>query len=87
MIGLSNNYSLIIDELLKLHAEGLEVFVDKNTMEKDKVLHPRKCFSAFVKNDRPLSHKLTKIFSNLYVILTVMQSYMRPIMTRLWNLR
>ena len=46
--------------MLKLHAEGLGVFVEKTTMEKDKVLHPRKCFSAFVKND------ITRIDENIF---------------------
>ena len=45
---------------MKLHAEGLGVYVDKNTMEKDKVLHPRKCFSAFMKND--ITHIYESIF-------------------------
>ena len=55
-----NKYQQIADELLKLHTEGLGVFVQKMTMEKDKVLHPRKCFSAFVKND------ITRIDKNIF---------------------
>ena len=51
----------IADELLKLHAEGLGVYVDKATMERDKVLHARKCFSAFIKNDiREIDHNIFK---------------------------
>ena len=50
----------IADELLKLHGEGLGVYVDKATMDKDKVLHTRKCFSAFIKND------ITKIDHNIF---------------------
>ena len=39
------------DELVKLAHEGLGRYVDKTEMEKDKIMEPRKCFSAFVKND------------------------------------
>ena len=50
----------IADELLKLHTEGLGVYVDKATMDKDKVLHTRKCFSAFIKNN------ITKIDQGIF---------------------
>ena len=39
------------DEIVKLQDEGLGVIIDKATMEQDKVIHVRKCFMAFVKND------------------------------------
>ena len=55
-----NSPSLITDELLKLHSEGLGVYIDKNTMKNDKVLHPQKCFSAFIKND------ITKIDQTIF---------------------
>ena len=42
---------IYIDELNKLTDEGFGVCVDKNQMEKDKVLDQKKCFSAFIKND------------------------------------
>ena len=51
----------IADELLNLHAEGLGVYVDKATMDRDKVLHTRKCFSAFIKNDiTAIDHNIFK---------------------------
>ena len=39
------------DELVKLEEEGFGRYIDKTEMEKDKIMEPRKCFSAFVKND------------------------------------
>ena len=41
----------VSDELLKLAEEGFGRYIDKTEMENDKILEPRKCFSAFVKND------------------------------------
>ena len=41
----------VSDELLKLAKEGFGRYIDKTEMENDKILEPRKCFSAFVKND------------------------------------
>ena len=41
----------VSDELLKLAKEGFSQYIDKTEMENDKILEPRKCFSAFVKND------------------------------------
>ena len=46
-----NLLSINVDELNKLTNEGFGVYVDKNQMEKDKVLDQKKCFSAFIKND------------------------------------
>ena len=40
-----------VDDLNKLTHEGFGVYVEKNQMEKDKVLDQKKCFSAFIKND------------------------------------
>ena len=37
--------------MIKLAEEGFGRYVDKSEMENDKVMDPRKCFSAFVKND------------------------------------
>ena len=37
--------------MIKLAEEGFGRYVDKSEMEKDKIMDPRKCFSAFVKND------------------------------------
>ena len=39
------------DEIVKLQEEGLGVIIDKATMEQDEVIHVRKCFTAFIKND------------------------------------
>ena len=36
---------------MKLDAEGFGRYIDKTQMESDKIMEPRKCFSAFVKND------------------------------------
>ena len=44
-------FSINVDELNKPMGEGFGVYVDKNQMEKDKVLDQKKCFSAFNKND------------------------------------
>ena len=44
-------FSINVDELNKPMGEGFGVYVDKNQMEKDKVLDQKKCFSAFIKND------------------------------------
>ena len=44
-------FSINVDELNKPMDEGFGVYVDKNQMEKDKVLDQKKCFSAFIKND------------------------------------
>ena len=41
----------VSDELLKLAEEGFSRYIDKTEMENDKILEPRKCFSAFMKND------------------------------------
>ena len=41
----------VSDELLKLAKEGFGQYIDQTEMENDKILEPRKCFSAFVKND------------------------------------
>ena len=41
----------VSDELLKLAEEGFSRYIDKTEMENDKILEPRKCFSAFIKND------------------------------------
>ena len=41
----------VSDELLKLAKEGFGQYIDKTEMENDKILEPRKCFSAFMKND------------------------------------
>ena len=41
----------VSDELLKLAKEGFSWYIDKTEMENDKILEPRKCFSAFMKND------------------------------------
>ena len=41
----------VSDELLKLAKEGFGRYIDKTEMENDKILEPRKCFSAFVKNN------------------------------------
>ena len=41
----------VSDELLKLAEEGFGQYIDKTEMENDKILEPRKCFSAFVKNN------------------------------------
>ena len=41
----------VSDELLKLAEEGFGRYIDKTEMENDKILEPRKCFSAFIKND------------------------------------
>ena len=48
---LLDDTNLISDEIIKLHNEGLGTYVDKAKMESDGILHVRKCFSAFVKND------------------------------------
>ena len=42
---------IYVDELNKLTDEGFSVYVDKNQMEKDKVLDQKKYFSPFIKND------------------------------------
>ena len=47
----ANSYAIPLDELNKLTDEGFGVNVDKNQMEKDKVLDQKKYFSAFIKND------------------------------------
>ena len=36
---------------LNLAKEGFSWYIDKTEMENDKILEPRKCFSAFIKND------------------------------------
>ena len=41
----------VSDELLKLAEEGFGRYIDKTEMENDKILEPRKFFSAFIKND------------------------------------
>ena len=51
-----DNWQIVIglhvsDELLKLAEEGFGRYIDKTEMENDKILEPRKCFSAFVKNN------------------------------------
>ena len=43
--------NIISDEIIKLDDEGLGTYVDKAKMETDGILHVRKCFSAFIKND------------------------------------
>ena len=43
--------NIISDEIIKLHDEGLGTYIDKAKMKTDGILHMRKCFSAFVKND------------------------------------
>ena len=43
--------NIISDEIIKLDYEGLGTYVDKAKMETDGILHVRKCFSAFIKND------------------------------------
>ena len=43
--------SICSDELVKLEEEGFGRYIDKTEMEKDKIMEPCKCFSAFVKND------------------------------------
>ena len=41
----------VSNELLKFAEEGFGQYIDKTEMENDKILEPRKCFSAFFKND------------------------------------
>lgn len=53
----------LTDELQKLHAEGFGVLVEKYRMEEDKVIHARKCFTAFVKND--ITHIDRNVFKTL----------------------
>ena len=48
---LLDDINIISDEIIKLHDKGLGTYVDKAKMETDDILHVRKCFSAFVKND------------------------------------
>ena len=43
--------NIISDEIIKLDDEGLGIYIDKAKMETDGILHVRKCFSAFIKND------------------------------------
>ena len=43
--------NLISDEIIKLQDEGLGTYIDKVKMETNGILHVRKCFSAFIKND------------------------------------
>ena len=38
-------------ELKKLQSEGFGIYVDKSTMECDKIFPTKQCFSAFVKRD------------------------------------
>ena len=40
-------------ELKKLEVEGFEVYVNKSTMEVDKLFPAKNCFAAFVKKDLP----------------------------------
>ena len=42
---------IIVVELKKLEAEGFGVYVDKTTMEVDKLFPAKNCFAAFVKKD------------------------------------
>ena len=42
---------IIVDELKKLEAEGFGVYIDKTTMEVDKLFPAKNCFAAFVKKD------------------------------------
>ena len=42
---LLDDTNLILDEIIKLHDEGLGTYVDKAKMETDGILHVRKCFS------------------------------------------
>ena len=48
---LLDDTNIISDEIIKLHDKGLGTYVDKAKMETDGILHVRKCFSAFIKND------------------------------------
>ena len=48
---LLDDKNIISDEIIKLHDKGLGTYVDKAKMETDGILHVRKCFSAFIKND------------------------------------
>ena len=48
---------------MKLHADGFGVFIEKARMEANKVLHPRKCFAAFIKND--ITHIDSSMFKSL----------------------
>ena len=42
---------IIVVELKKLEAEGFGVYMDKTTMEVDKLFPAKNCFAAFVKKD------------------------------------
>ena len=42
---------LLLVELKKLQSEGFGVYVDKSTMECDKIFPTKQCFAAFVKRD------------------------------------
>ena len=42
---------IIVVELKKLEAEGFGVYVDKTTMEVNKLFPAKNCFAAFVKKD------------------------------------
>ena len=48
---LLDDKNIISDEIIKLHDEGLGTYIDKAKMETDGILHVRKCFLAFIKND------------------------------------
>ena len=48
---LLDDKNIISDEIIKLHDEGLGTYINKAKMETDGILHVRKCFLAFIKND------------------------------------
>ena len=48
---LFNLIILFVVELKKLEVEGFGVYVDKSTMEVDKLFPAKNCFAAFVKKD------------------------------------